>query len=98
MCVRTGGAKGTAKAADNGAELVVFTETFIPGYPAWIWRLRPGADWDLSQELHQRLLNFRVLHELCDPRILEELEKAVFELGHRCKSRLADDGLELCGE
>ena len=44
------------EAAANGAGLVVFTECFIPGYPAWIWRLRPGGDWDLSQELHQRLL------------------------------------------
>lgn len=45
------------EAAANGADLVVFAETFIPGYPAWIWRLRPGGDWDLSEELHQRLLH-----------------------------------------
>lgn len=44
------------EAAGNGAELIVFTETFIPGYPAWIWRLRPGGDWNLSEELHARLL------------------------------------------
>ena len=44
------------EAAANGANLVVFTECFIPGYPTWIWRLRPGGDWDLSEELHQRLL------------------------------------------
>lgn len=44
------------EAAGNGAELIVFSETFIPGYPAWIWRLRPGADWNLSEELHARLL------------------------------------------
>jgi nitrilase len=41
--------------AANGAELVVFPEAFIPGYPAWIWRLRPGADGALSQTLYARL-------------------------------------------
>lgn len=46
-----------SEAAAKGAELVVFSETFIPGYPTWVWRLRPGGDWDLSEQLHQRLLN-----------------------------------------
>lgn len=46
----------TNEAAENGAELVVFTEAYIPGYPTWIWRLRPGGDWALSENLHQRLL------------------------------------------
>jgi len=45
-----------AEAAANGANLIVFTECFIPGYPTWIWRLRPGGDWNVSEELHQRLL------------------------------------------
>ena len=54
------------EAANNGAELVVFTEAFIPGYPAWIWRLRPGGDWNLSQELHERLLNNAVVMESDD--------------------------------
>jgi len=44
------------EAAANGVDLIVFSEAFIPGYPAWIWRLRPGGDWGLSEELHQRLL------------------------------------------
>ena len=54
------------EAAKNGAELVVFTEAFIPGYPTWIWRLRPGGDWDVSEELHERLLNNSVTMESND--------------------------------
>ena len=61
------------EAASNGAELVVFTEAFIPGYPTWVWRLRPGGDWNLSEELHERLLNNAVVMESDD---LEPLYKA----------------------
>ena len=42
--------------AEQGAKLIVFPEAFIPGYPAWIWRLRPGGDWATNEELHVRLL------------------------------------------
>ncbi|MCA1791080.1 MAG: carbon-nitrogen hydrolase family protein [Thioalkalivibrio sp.] len=45
-----------AEAAAAGARLIVFPEAFVPGYPAWMWRLRPGGDWSLSEKLHQRLL------------------------------------------
>jgi len=45
-----------AEAATAGAELVVFSESFIAGYPAWIWRLRPGADWGLNEVIHKRFL------------------------------------------
>lgn len=45
-----------SNAAAEGAGLIVFTEAFIPGYPTWIWRLRPGGDWGLSETLHERLL------------------------------------------
>ena len=45
-----------AEAAAADAELVVFSESFIAGYPAWIWRLRPGADWGLNEEIHKRFL------------------------------------------
>jgi nitrilase len=38
-----------------GAQLAVFPEAFIPGYPAWIWRLRPGGDMGLVEQLHARL-------------------------------------------
>jgi nitrilase len=43
-------------AAAEGANLVVFPETYIPGYPAWIWRLRPGGDHDLTGEIHTLLV------------------------------------------
>ncbi len=46
-----------AEVADMGAGLVVFPETFIPGYPAWIWSLRPGDDYTLAHDVHRRLLD-----------------------------------------
>jgi nitrilase len=43
------------EAAKGGASLVVFPEAFVPGYPAWIWRLRPGGDLGLAEKLHALL-------------------------------------------
>lgn len=43
--------------AVQGAKLIVFPEAYIPGYPAWIWRLRPGGDWSTCETLHKRLLD-----------------------------------------
>ena len=48
------------QAAANGSRLVVFPEAFISGYPAWIWRLRPGSDWKISEELHTRVVSSAV--------------------------------------
>ena len=45
-----------SEAADAGARLVIFPETYVPGYPEYIWGLRPAADYDLSREIHGRLL------------------------------------------
>lgn len=43
------------EAAGAGAGLLVFPEAYVPGYPTWIWRLRPGGDMKLSGEIHARL-------------------------------------------
>ena len=62
----------TAEAAAAGATLVVFPETFIPGYPSWVWRTAAGRDGKLMSQLHDRLLDNAVdlraghLAPLCD--------------------------------
>ena len=43
------------EAAGAGATLLVFPEAYVPCYPAWIWRLKPGGDMALSGDLHARL-------------------------------------------
>jgi nitrilase len=43
------------EAVGQNASLLVFPEAYIPGYPTWIWRLRPGGDMNLSGEIHARL-------------------------------------------
>ena len=37
-----------SEVAEAGAGLVVFPETYLPGYPVWIWSLRPGGDYGLA--------------------------------------------------
>ncbi len=52
--------------------MIVFPESFIPGYPSWIWRLAAGRDGAVMGQLHARLLANAVdvgggdLAELCE--------------------------------
>ena len=68
--------EAVAEAAEAGARLVVFPEAFVPGYPAWIWRLRPGGDMQLSERLHRALLGNSVSLAGGDLRALQDAAKA----------------------
>merc|ERR1711934_443056 len=41
-------AEQVAKAATDGADLLVFPESFVPGYPDWVWR-KPLQDHDFYE-------------------------------------------------
>ena len=47
--------KAVEEAAGEGASLVVFPETYIPGYPFWAWHLKPEGDIKIANEIHARL-------------------------------------------
>jgi nitrilase len=48
-------AAGLAKqAATNGAQLVVFPETFVPTYPDWVWRAPAWSDRALVRRLYDQ--------------------------------------------
>ena len=66
------------EAAKEGAELVTFPETFLPGYPEWIWRLRPGEDHQLSGDIHRRLTENAVDLEAGG---LEAVQRSAAKLG-----------------
>jgi nitrilase len=65
-------AQSIAESAAAGAKLIVLPESYIPGYPSWIWRLAPGKDGAITGQLHTQLLANAVdleagdLRELCD--------------------------------
>lgn len=67
-----GAVQSVAEAAAAGATLVVLPESFIPGYPSWIWRLAAGKDGAVMGQLHTGLLANAVdiangdLNELCE--------------------------------
>jgi nitrilase len=63
------------EAAAAGASLLVFPEAYIPGYPTWIWRLKPGGDMALSNEVHARLRQNSVSLERGDLKSVQEAAK-----------------------
>jgi nitrilase len=64
--------QSVAEAATAGASLIVLPESYIPGYPSWIWRLAAGKDGAVMGQLHTRLLANAVdiangdLSQLCE--------------------------------
>ncbi|UCH85896.1 MAG: carbon-nitrogen hydrolase family protein [Candidatus Latescibacterota bacterium] len=45
-----------ARAAKGGAQLAVFPEAFIPGYPDWVWVIPPGSKKPLLDKMNATLL------------------------------------------
>src|SRR2546430_14275654 len=45
------------EAAAKGARLISFPETWLPGYPEWLWRLRAGARDQITGKVHKRVVH-----------------------------------------
>lgn len=45
-------------ASNNGAKLIAFPETWLPGYPWWIWLENPAFGMQYIQEYHQNSLRY----------------------------------------
>ena len=64
------------EAAAKKASLVVLPECFVPGYPTWSWRLKPGVDMDSYNDIHSKLLENAVDVSAGDLAPLCEVAKA----------------------
>lgn len=45
------------EAAAAGAELIVFPEAIVPGYPDWVWRVPAFSDGDWYERLHDQAVD-----------------------------------------
>lgn len=43
-----------AQAGADGADLVVFPESFVPGYPDWVWRMPASRDTEWYRRFHDQ--------------------------------------------
>ena len=50
-------ARSIEDAGDAGAQLVVFPEAIVPGYPDWVWRLPAWSDGDWYRRLHDQAVD-----------------------------------------
>lgn len=72
-----------SEAGESGADLIVFGEAMIPGYPFWL-ALTGGAEWDtdVNKELHAHYVSNAVciedgdLNEICE--LARQFELAVY--------------------
>jgi len=46
--------RAVVDAASRGADLVVFPESFVPGYPDWVWRRPPMSDGDWYERFYEQ--------------------------------------------
>src|SRR4051812_15239464 len=49
--------RAVVDAASSGADLVVFPESFVPGYPDWVWRRPPMSDGDWYQRFYAQAVD-----------------------------------------
>lgn len=64
------------EATIKGAKLIVFPEAYISGYPAWVWRLRPGTDREALTKLHEMALSQAISLQKDDLLPVREAAKA----------------------
>ena len=50
-------AEHISKAAADAAQLVVFPESFVPGYPDWVWRRKPFSDAEWYARFHDQAVD-----------------------------------------